>query len=274
LLVHAKTDEAARWLGSLPGELQTRSDVRLARADCLMALHDWDGLKAMLEGADWGGSEFFRHALLARVYRENNAATSAQADWLQAARLAAGDARALTTLARLTTSWKWQRELEEVLWTLVQRFPGEQWALRALSEAYLEKGNTLGLHKIYEELVKRDSNDRIARNNLAVTSLLLHLQTERAHDLARSVYLQKTNDAIGVSTYAYSLYLQGRSHEGLAVLQALPPSDLEKPSVALYLGVLQATNDSVEARKYLDLAAAGPLLPEEKALLELARKQL
>ncbi len=271
LFTHGRTDEAARWLASLPDELQQRFEVRMARADGCLSRRDWAGLKELLEGKEWKDTEFLRHALLARVYREQNATMSSQADWLAATRLAAENPRALGLLARLAGSWQWPREREDALWTLVQRFPAERWALGALSDAFLKSGNTLGLQKFYEELVRRDPKDVVAGNNLAATSLLLHLQTDRAHDLARSVYQQRTNDATCASTYAYSLYLQGHGSEGIAVLKRLPAAALEQPSVALYLGVLQATNSAAEAKRYLDLAATGPLLPEERALLEAAR---
>ena len=72
-----------------------------------------------------------------------------------------------------------------------------------------------------------------------------------------------------VSTYAYALHLQGRDREGLAALQKLKPSQLEKPSVALYYGVLlSATGKAGEAAPYLEIARTkGQLLPEEKRLL-------
>ena len=74
--------------------------------------------------------------------------------------------------------------------------------------------------------------------------------------------------------YAYSLYLQGRVAEGIAIMDSLKPAQLEIPGVALYYGALQASNAPAKAKKYLDLAEHAPLLPEEKALLVSARKAL
>ena len=70
-----------------------------------------------------------------------------------------------------------------------------------------------------------------------------------------------------VSTYAYSLHLQGRSREGLAALEKLKADDLERPSVALYGLLLNVNNETNRAEKYLALASKANLLPEEKILL-------
>lgn len=274
LTAQAQADDAARWLATLPDELQTRLEVKMARADCCVALKDWRTLQDLLQSADWGESEFLRHAMLARAARELRNDLGAQSEWRTALRATAERPRKLILLARLATAWAWQREREETLWLLVQRHPGERWAVDALTHSYIASGNTLGLQKVYSELVARHPDDLPARNNLAATSLLLNLQTERAHNLARLVYLNATNNAIFASTYAYSLYLQGRAADGLAVLEALPATELEQPNVALYHGALQSVVAPEKAKKALDLAEKGPLLPEEKALLQTARKRL
>ena len=65
------------------------------------------------------------------------------------------------------------------------------------------------------------------------------------------------------------LHLQGHDNEGLAAFQKLKPSQLEKPSISLYYGVLlTATGKASQAAPYLQLARTkGQLLPEEKQLL-------
>lgn len=274
LIAQAQADEAARWLASLPDELQSRTEVKLARADCCVARKDWHALQDLLQDAGWSESEFLRHAMLARAARELRNDLGAQAEWRAAIRATTEQPRKLILLARLAAAWSWQREQEEALWLLVQRHPRERWAVEALTRSYIAGGNTLGLQKIYAELVARNPDDFPARNNLAATSLLLNLQTDRAHTLARSVYVGATNNAIFASTYAYSLYLQGHAADGLAILETLPRAELEQPSVALYYGALQSAVAPEKARKALDLAEKGPLLPEEKVLLQTARKRL
>jgi Flp pilus assembly protein TadD len=97
----------------------------------------------------------------------------------------------------------------------------------------------------------------------------------KAHELAKEVFAQNPDQPIIASTYAFSLHLQGRSKEGLAVMQKLKPDVLESPSVALYYGLLlSATGETNKAGKYLDIAQRSDLLPEEKALAAEAVKQI
>jgi Tfp pilus assembly protein PilF len=275
LLGHGMAGEAARWLASLPAELQDKTPVALARADCFMALGDWAGLQTLLKDAKWDGLEFMRLAMLARAYHEQRQEFSAQTEWRAAIRAASDHPKQLGVLARMANKWGWEKEKEEVLWLLVERFPAERWALQSLSQAYLAAGNTRGLHKVYSRIVNRDVANYPAMNNLASVSLLLNLQTNKACEMAREAYLKATNVAAFASTYAWSLHLQGRTAEGIKVLETLKPDRLEVPGVALYYGaMLAAVNAPAKAKKYLDLAETGQLLPEEKALLADSRKRL
>jgi Flp pilus assembly protein TadD len=135
-------------------------------------------------------------------------------------------------------------------------------------------GNTHGLNKVYSTTVSYAPNNFLAQNNLAATSLLLRLNLSKAHALAKEVFTQHPKEAIVTSTYAYSLHLQGRTKEGLAVLEKLKPEALETPSIALYYGVLlSASGETNKAGKYLSIAQKAELLPEEKALAAEAVRQ-
>jgi predicted Zn-dependent protease len=96
----------------------------------------------------------------------------------------------------------------------------------------------------------------------------------RAHEFARELFHQYPSNAAFASTYAYSLHLQGRSEEALKAFANLPPQALDQPAIALYYGVILGTNSVAEARKRLELASNGNLLPEEKELLADLRRQL
>ena len=82
------------------------------------------------------------------------------------------------------------------------------------------------------------------------------------------------DDPFIVSTYAYSLKLQGKPDEALKLLNGLKPEYLQIPSVAA-VGVIQANPDHKDiARPYLDRANKGKLLPEELKMVQLARASL
>jgi len=266
-------DEAASWLESLPDEARSQRPVALALADVFTARKDWAGLQALLQEANWGNLDFVRLALLSRAAREERQDIASQASWRAAVKAASESPKPLAALASMAQAWGWEREREELLWVLVQRFPGERWVMQSLNQMYLAKGNSRGLHKLSSTLATFDANDLAAKNNLAALSLLLNLQTARAHELAREVYSRAPTNAVFASTYAYSLHVQGKTKEGLKALEALPASQLETPNIAAYYGVLLAADgETAKAKKYLDLAAMEKLLPEEKAMVEAARK--
>ena len=56
-------------------------------------------------------------------------------------------------------------------------------------------------------------------------------------------------------------------------MQALPESELSRPNIALYYAVLlAAAGDADKAKPYLDAAEKSPMLPEERRLLDQARR--
>ena len=146
--------------------------------------------------------------------------------------------------------------------------------MRELERLYLAAGNTHGLNKVYSTMTSYAPDNFIAQNNLAATSLLLKLNLSKAHALAKEAFTLHPKEAIVTSTYAFSLHLQGRTKEGLGVLQKLSSEALETPSVALYYGLLlSASGYTNKASKYLGIAQKADLLPEEKALAAEAVRQ-
>jgi Flp pilus assembly protein TadD len=159
-----------------------------------------------------------------------------------------------------------------LLWTIIHKYLGEKWAAAALSRDLLWEGRTRALMGLYGEQSKLSPEDLSARNNLAMTALLLDAREIRPQELAQEVYRKAPANPAYASTYAYSLYLQNQSAQALKVFERLKPGELEQAPVALYYAiVLQATGNGERARKYLDIAAGIKLLPEERKLLIQAR---
>lgn len=274
LIATGQIQPALDWLASLPAELQSKQRVSMALADLHQARGDWPSLQKLTESASWGDADFLRHAMLARACREQHQSISADSAWLAAVRATAGNPKAIAALARMASTWGWQHEEEDLLWTLVERHPGERRAPGTLKETLTKAGDTRGLNRLASVLVNQNPNNFVAKNDLAGTSLLLGVQTARAHELAREVFSKFPSNEITASTYAFSLYLQGKSPEALRAFAAVPTQALEQPSIALYYGMVLGTNSPTDARKYLDLAAKGNLLREEKALLDETRRKL
>jgi Flp pilus assembly protein TadD len=125
--------------------------------------------------------------------------------------------------------------------------------------------------QFFTQEVKRNPSDLAAKNNLAVTALLLNAQEFKPNDLAREVYQNAPTNSSFASTYAFSLYLQGKNSEALKVIEKLKPNELQDPSNSGYYGIiLKAAGNQAQARACLERALKGHLLPEEKKLFEAA----
>jgi len=260
------------WLQSLPKNTQTNQPVTLLAAECHTMLRDWRGLNGALTNQNWGELEFVRHAFQTRALRGLDLTAAAKAEWEQALKTANGQKASLVMLLRLAAQWGWQSDAEELLWTIVNQYPGEQWAFRALGQALFAGGRTRPLMMLYSQQVKRSPSDLGARNNLAMIALLLDAQELKPHELAREVYGKAPTNAAYASTYAFSLLLQKKNAEALKVFEQLKPQDLELPAIAGYYGlVLKATGNKEKARIYLNWASKGSMLPEEKKLFDQAR---
>ena len=158
---------------------------------------------------------------------------------------------------------------------IVNRDPSDQGTVQALSQMLFVEGRTRSLMQLYGQETKLFPSSLSMKNNLAMTALLLDAQELKPYDLAREVYQAAPTNPSYVSTYAFSLYLQGKSAEALKMMKTLKPGELQNPSVAGYYGlILKATGDRTKARAYLDWTAKAPLLPEEKYLFDQAKAGL
>jgi len=267
----SSSKEALAWLQKLPRETRTNTSVAMLIAECCASQGDWPALRATLGSEQWGALDFMRHGFLARAAREQGLIDSSRAEWGGALTLAQRDRSGLLILLRMAGQWNWAPEQQEILWRIVRQFPGDQWAFNALAQALFLSGQTRPLMLLYSERVKRYPADLAARNNLAVTALLLGAREFQPHELAREIYEQAPTNAAFALTYAFSLHLQKKSAEALSVFQRLSPRQLEDPPVAAYYGlVLRAAGDQAKAKRFLELGAKAKLLPEERKLIEKA----
>lgn len=268
-----QAEPALQWLATLPKELLAQPRVSMAQADLHASRRDWPALQQLAESSRWAQADYLRFAMLARACREQRHTTSADSAWLDAVRAAGSNPKALGVLARTAGAWGWTHEQEDLLWILMERHPGESWAAGVLNEIFAKARNTRGLNRLATALLAQNPDNFAAKNDLAGTALLLGTQTGRAHELAREVFTKFPSNEITASTYAYSLLMQGRQAEAVKAFAGVRPAALEQPAIALYYGLVLGTNAPAEARKFLDLATNGNLLPEERMLLQDALKR-
>jgi len=267
--------EALVWLQSLPMSTRTNQPAALLAAQCELEKRDWKGLQSDIGPQNWGELDFVRHALLARTLREQNLTTASTAEWGVALNAASRSKGGLISLYRLAAAWTWNTEAEEALWIIVKRYPEEKWAPEFLSSALMTWHRTRSMMDLFNIMLKRDPDNLANKNNLAMTAMLLDAQQYKPYDLAQEVYAKSPKNPSYVSTYAFSLYKQGKFAEALKVMQQLAPKDLESPSMAGYYGlILKANGNKSEAKAYLNRISKPQLMPEELELFNEALKGL
>jgi tetratricopeptide (TPR) repeat protein len=262
---------ALGWLQSLPMQTRTNQPAALLAAQCQLQLGDWHGLQAAIQPQNWSELEFIRHALLARALREQNLTEASTAEWGVALKFASDQKGTLISLFRLAAEWKWNSEAEQILWTVVNRYPEEKWATPVLEQALMAWHRTRSLMQLFEIMSKRYPDDLEIKNNLAMTAMLLGAQELDPYGMAEQVYEKSPQNASYASTYAFSLYLQKKYAEALKVMQQLKAPQLEKPDIAGYYGlILKANGDMADAKVSLNRISKAHLLPEEQTLFDQA----
>jgi predicted Zn-dependent protease len=270
---HGYASQALTWLQELPRQVSIQGLIPLAQADSYVSLGKWKELETYLLAEHWVGQDHIRIAMLTFAIKNQLGSQGSALAWDRAVRLAADAPTALNMLAQMAWSWGWVAEAEQVLWHAAAKFPKQPWPLSSLQNVYIARRDTAGLRRVYRALLEQDPKDILARNNFTMLSLLSGKDLTTANKDAAELYGSEPRNPVFVSTYAFSLYLQGKPKEGIEVLQALKPEELSNPAVAVYYGVLlAATGEAQAAKGYLDKSAKAFLLPEELALVSAARK--
>jgi tetratricopeptide (TPR) repeat protein len=275
------TAEELGWLQSLPTQTRTNQPAALLAAQCQLQLRDWRGLQDFIQPQNWNDPlhlndlEYMRHAFLARALREQGLIEASTAEWGVALKDASDQKGTLISLFRTAAAWNWNTEAEQILWTVVNRYPEEKWAAPLLGQALMVWQRTRSMMELFSILAKQTPDDLAVKNNLAMTAMLLGAQEMNPYALAQEVYGKFPKNPSFASTYAFSLYLQGKYPDALKVMQQLTAKDLQNPDIAGYCGlILKANGNKAEAIFYLNLASKAQLLPEEKALFDQARAGL
>jgi tetratricopeptide (TPR) repeat protein len=261
--------QTVTWLKALPADVRSQMPLPLLLAGAYMIQKDWTTLQTWLHDQKWDDQEFMRFAILSRALRGQGEEEVGTINWNKALRAASDRPELLAALANVAQGWGWTNQVEEALWASAKQYPAESSAFLALERHYYFRGDTRSLFRVYSAMLEQNPNDLLARNNLATVCWLLKTNLDRAHPLAHDVYEQHQTNPVIASTYAFSLHLQGKTAEGLEVLGKLSGDDLRRSGVATYYAVLlKAADQTNKAQAFRQLAERGPLLPEERTLLD------
>ena len=264
--------EVLKWMEKLPSETATNPPPAIAIADAFAEAKNWSRLKRWTRSGAWGDSEYLRLAYQAYSSKQSRQ-TSSEAEfsslWRSAERAAAEQTDREINLARLASKWSLSAEAEQLWLRVAKDAPMRREALEALFRIYRANNDLPNLYKIAQRLHENSPNEPGIAANCARLALLVDQNPAEGHRLAKETYDRAPNDVNVAMTYAYSLYMLGRTAEGIAIMNKLPPEDVHESHAAVYAAVLLLDeNQAPAAQEYIFAAQAGPLFPEEKKLLD------
>ena len=269
---------ALTWTDEMPNERTERPPVCVVVAEAHALLGNWGRLKTMLKYEQWGELEFQREALIARVNREDRNDAGSNKHWEAALTMARDNPEHLSALARFAAAWKWEEQYTNVLWVVARgrNIAAAKPVLQQLLRKYSAEQNTRELLSVFNRMLEIEpGNNWNLKNNIAYSLMVMNLDLGRARALALAAHEAEPGNTEFSATFAMALYLTGKNDQALKLLQQFNEKDLQVPATALCYGmVLAANGKDAEAKKYLDLAEAGPLLPQEKSLAVRTREKL
>jgi tetratricopeptide (TPR) repeat protein len=265
--------EAIEWSRKLPPAVVAQRSVGVALSDALISAKDWKGLERLTKSGNWADLDFLRIALCARAFREMDDMPSFSAQWSEATKKVSGNAETALMLSETASKWGWRGEAIDLLWVVAKDSAKGEQALQTLYQYFIKSGDTQNLYRVLLHLNGLRPNDHDIENNLAQVSLLLQMNTDRGQELARDVHEKDPKNPVYASTYAFALQARGETQKALKVFKDFSDAQLRDPTIALYYGLsLAAAGDNDRAAQFLELGQQASLLPEEKALLEKARR--
>ncbi len=271
-------DEVVKWMDKLSSSLTGNPPPAIAVAEAFADLKNWSRLKRWTRSGSWGNADHLRLAYQAygsRQSRQSAADAEFQNLW-QAAEKAAGEQPdRQANLARLATKWNLSIEAERLWLRLTKQPQTRREALDNLFKIYRTTNNLRKLLDVARQIYHNAMDDIAAKVVYARLAMLLEPNTAHGQELAKEAYDKMPNDSACAITYAFSLYEQGRTHEGIEVLKKLSSEQLHDPHAAAFAAVLLLDDNQADAAKeYVAAAEAGHLDVEEKRLLEEARGKI
>jgi predicted Zn-dependent protease len=264
--------EVLRWMEKLPPEKTANPPPAIEVADVFAAQKNWSRLRRWTKSADWGDSEYLRLAYQAyarQQSRQEGADAESVSLWHDAERACEENPDHEIRLARLASKWNLPSQAEQ-LWLRVAHNPlSRREALDALFEIYRTSNDLPNLYLTTMRLHETSPEEPLIASEYARLSIILDRNQSEGQRVAKEAFDQAPTEPPCVVSQALSLNSQGRTPEGIAILQKLPAEKLHDARVALYLAVLLLNDGKADtAHEFIDAANSGFVFPEEKKLLQ------
>ena len=264
--------EVLKWMDRLPVEKTAEPPPAISVAAAFAEVKNWSRLRRWTRSGSWDDAEYLRlayQAFAARQSRQSSADAEFDSLWHAAERATNEQPDREVKLARLATKWNLPIEAEQLWSRLARNPPTRREALDALYRLYRGNNDLKKLYDVLQRLHESSPNEAPITANLARLGLNIDQNTKQARELAKEAYDREPNDVNCAVTYAFSLYVIGRTTEGLEVIKKLPLDQLHDPHAAVYVAVLSLDENQIDAAKeYIQAAKRGPIYAEEKRLLE------
>lgn len=275
---HALPKQALEWGLSLPDEILNAAPVPLAIAESYSFIQDWNGLQNWVEGKNWGDDEFLRLAVMSHVLHHltpgDRASMESQTAWAAALKATKNEPRRLAAIAQLAEGWGYAEEASDAWWLIANGNENSKEALAALQRLYKGNQNSHGLLRVAKRALELNPKDLVAANNCASLGLLL-TGDSAARRLASKLHAEDPANPVFSSTYAFALFVEGRTSEALREMETLKEQQLRHPVIAAYYFVMLVENGKMEkAHTFLSAANKAQLLPEEQQLFTAATRKL
>src|SRR5437763_1102016 len=264
--------EVVKWMDKLPAATTAKPPPAIAIAAAFAEQKNWSRLRRWTRSESWGEEDYLRlvyQGYAARQSRQSSADAEFDTLWRAALHAAADHPEREINLARLASKWNLPIECEDLWSRLSHTPPSRREALDALYRLYRGNNDLKKLYDVLQRLHEASPNEIGITTNLARLGLNIEQNTRQAQQLAKQAYERAPDDVSCAVTYAFSLYVQGRTTEGLGIMQKLPPEALHESHAAVYAAVLLLdVNQTDGAKEYIQVAKRGPLYAEEKRVLE------
>src|SRR5438552_1067811 len=264
--------ELLRWMEKLPPEKTANPPPAIEVAAAFTAQKNWSRLRRWTKGGNWGDSEYLRLAYQAYAKQQSRPeGTDAESAslWHDAERACEEYPEREIRLARLASKWNLPNQAEQ-LWLRVAHNPlSRREALDALSGIYRASNDLPNLYLPAMRMHETSPEEPLIAAEYARLSMILDRNPSEGQRVAKEAFDPAPTEPPCVVAQALSLNSQGRTADGVAVLQKLAPEKLHDARVALYLAVLLLDDGKADAaHEFIDAANSGFVFPEEKKLLQ------
>jgi Tfp pilus assembly protein PilF len=270
--------EVLRWMEKLPPEKTANPPPAIEVADAFAAQKNWSRLRRWTKSTNWGDAQYLGLAYQAyarQQSRQEGADAESVSLWHDAERACEENPEREIRLARLASKWNLPSQAEQ-LWLRVAHNPlSRREALDALFEIYRASNDLPNLYLTAMRLHETSPEEPLIAAEYARLSIILDRNQSEGQRVAKEAFDQAPTEPRCAVAQALSLNSQGRTPEGIVILQKLPAEKLHDARVALYLAVLLVSDGKADAaREFIDAANSGFAFPEEKKLLhEALQKQ-